>query len=100
MPKYIAESYNSVFYKIRLEEDSYEPKEEELVLKDEMEALVFPIPCRWNKDTETWEYAEPNLPYTPPEDGEEPAAPNPTIEDRVSALEQAMLSMMGVSSDV
>lgn len=100
MSKYIAESYNGVFYKIHLEEDSYEPKEGELVLKDEMEALSFPIPCRWNEKTEAWEPAELNLPYTPHEDGEEPAAPNPTIEDRVSALEAAMLNMMGVSTDV
>lgn len=100
MSKYIAESYNEVFYKIHLEEDSYKLKEGEIVLKDETEALSFPIPCRWNEKTEAWEYAEPNLPYTPAENASEPSVFNPTIEDRVSALEAAMLSMMGVSTDV
>lgn len=100
MPKYIAESYEGVFYKIHLESDDYHLKENEIELKDEMEALSFPLPCRWNKDTEAWEHAEPNLPITPSEGGEKPTAHIPTIEDRVSALEQAMLSMMGVSSDV
>lgn len=100
MSKYIAESYNGVFYKIRLEEDDYELKDNELVLQDEMQALLFPIPCRWNEKVEAWEYAEPNIPYTPSEGEEKPSVSIPTIEDRVYALEQAMLSMMGVSSDV
>lgn len=100
MSKYVAESYDGVFYKIHLEEDSYKLKEGEIVLKDEMEALSFPIPCRWNEESEAWEYAEPNIPYTPPENASEQSVFNPTIEDRVSALEVAMLNMMGVSTDV
>ena len=100
MSKYIAESYDGVFYKIRLEEDTYEPREGELVLEDEAEALAFPIPCRWNEKTKEWEYAEPNLPITPPEDAGGPSAPSPTFEERLSAVEGAMLSMMGVSTDV
>lgn len=100
MSKYIAESYDGVFYKIRLEKDDYEPKDDELALQDEMQALLFPIPCRWNEKVKAWEYTEPNIPYTPSEGGEKPSVPIPTIEDRVSAIEAAMLSMMGVSMDV
>lgn len=59
MSKYIAESFNDVFYRIHLEADSYELKDGEIILEDEIEALSFPIPCRW--DGENWVYA--NVPY-------------------------------------
>lgn len=49
-------------------------------------------PVTIEPDTEAWEAWKSSL---PPE-----TAPQPTLEERTSALEAAMLSMMGVSADV
>ena len=92
MSKYIAESYAGVFYKIHLEEDNYELREGEIVLKDEMEALSFPLPCRWNEETEAWEYAEPNLPQTPIEEPEPGTVPEPEPTDT-----EVLNTLLGVS---
>ena len=49
-------------------------------------------PVTIEPDTEAWEAWKSSL---PPE-----TATQPTLEERTSALEAAMLSMMGVSADV
>ena len=49
-------------------------------------------PVTIEPDTEAWEAWKSSL---PPE-----TAPQPTLEERTTALEAAMLSMMGVSADV
>lgn len=59
MSKYIAESYDGVFYSIKLVDDSYSVKENEIEIGSEMDAINFPIPCKW--DGENWVYAD--VPY-------------------------------------
>ena len=56
MPKYIAESYDGVFYSIKLVDDSYHVKKNEIEIGDETDAMNFPIPCKW--DGENWVYAD------------------------------------------
>lgn len=54
--------------------------------------IISTDPLTIEPDTEAWEAWKSSL---PPE-----TATQPTLEERTSALESAMLSMMGVSADV
>lgn len=55
--KYKAVSFNGVYYCIEQCDDNYSPAENELILNRQEEAETFPIPCRWDEKTQSWESA-------------------------------------------
>lgn len=55
--KYKAVSFDGVYYCIEQCDDNYSPAENELILNRQEEAEMFPIPCRWDEKTQSWESA-------------------------------------------
>lgn len=54
--KYVAKSYEGVYYSVSLVDDEYEAQDGELIIDNMKDAEAFPIPCKW--DGEKWEYAD------------------------------------------
>lgn len=54
--KYVAKSYEGVYYSVSLVDDEYEAQDGELIIDNMKDAETFPIPCKW--DGENWVYAD------------------------------------------
>ena len=54
--KYIAKSYEGVYYSVSLVDDDYDAQDGELIIDNMKDAEAFPIPCKW--DGENWVYAD------------------------------------------
>lgn len=94
--KYKAGSFDGVYYFVQIVPDDYKAQDGEIILGSEDEAILFPIPCK----IVNGEYVHCAAPIIPPQEMPSTVYQNPTQEERISALESAMLSMMGVNTDV
>lgn len=54
--KYVAKSYEGVYYSVSLVDDEYDAQDGELIIDNMKDAEAFPIPCKW--DGEKWVYAD------------------------------------------
>lgn len=54
--KYVAKSYEGVYYSVSLVDDEYDAQDGELIIDNMKDAKAFPIPCKW--DGENWVYAD------------------------------------------
>lgn len=54
--KYVAKSYEGVYYSVSLVDDEYDAQDGELIIDNMKDAEAFPIPCKW--DGENWVYAD------------------------------------------
>jgi hypothetical protein len=62
------------------------------------EEILYPVTMGWNEENEAIAKAEAhNGEYTIEDDGEAEPTAEPTQEERLTALESAMLEMMGVT---
>lgn len=94
--KYKAGSFDEVYYFVQMVSDDYKAQNGEIILSSEDEAASFPIPCK----IVNGEYVHCAAPIIPSQEIPSTVLPSPTQEERLSALESALLSMMGVSTDV
>ena len=76
--------------------DNYKAQDGEIILGSEDEAASFPIPCK----IVNGEYVYHEVPNIPSEEVPPTVPTAPSQEERLAALETAMLSMMGVNPSV
>lgn len=93
---YKATSFEGVFYKVEQCPDGYIPAGNELLLTSQAEAEAFPIPCRWDEETQAWVFAPvPEGAYPPVE--LEPEEPEPPSElERLRADVDFIAAIQGV----
>ncbi len=87
--RYKAISFEGVFHQIMPCADDYTPAEDERVFDSQEEALAFPIPCKWNEDTQAWEFS------TVPEALNPPARPSEDVPPSDHEVINTLLGVMG-----
>lgn len=93
--KYVAKSYEGVYYSVSLVDDEYEAQDGELIIDNMKDAENFPIPCKW--DGENWVYADvPDMGITYERDLEQERAQK--IEYLSSACNAAILNGIDVET--
>lgn len=90
---YKATSFEGVFYKVERCLDGYIPAENERLLSSQAEAEAFPVPCRWDEETQAWVFAPvPEGAYPPVEPVPEP----PSELERLRADVDFIAAIQGV----
>ena len=93
--KYVAKSYEGVYYSVSLVNDDYEAQDGELIIDNMKDAEAFPIPCKWDGDK--WVYADvPDMGITYERDLEQERAQK--IEYLSNACNAAILNGVDVET--
>ncbi|MBT9685127.1 hypothetical protein [Pseudoflavonifractor sp. MCC625] len=89
--KYRAVSFNGIYYCIEQCDDNYSPAENERILSTHEEAETFPIPCRWDEETQSWESA--SVPDEVNPQPQPPIEPDPGPTDPITQIQLAMAEL-------